>query len=227
MSYTIDVFRRRVRPANNLLQYSAFVSMFPHLIAGPIVRWADIEDQLRRLEPKLTAALAGHRALLLRDRAREEGRRRRLARAARRPPLRRARLARARLRLGGRPRLRAPALLRLLGLLGHGGRARVPARLPLPAELQLAVQGEEHLRLLAALAHDALVLAARLPLHPARRQPTRAAADAPQPRDHDGSSAASGTARRSRSSSGGCCTAPISSFTTSAEAPASRRAASP
>jgi alginate O-acetyltransferase complex protein AlgI len=59
MSYTIDVFRRRVRPANNLLQYSAFVAMFPHLIAGPIVRWADIEDQLRRLEPKLTAALAG------------------------------------------------------------------------------------------------------------------------------------------------------------------------
>ena len=33
--------------------------MFPHLIAGPIVRYADIEDQLRRLEPRLTAALAG------------------------------------------------------------------------------------------------------------------------------------------------------------------------
>jgi len=49
MSYTIDVFRRRVRPAAHPLHYAAFVAMFPHLIAGPIVRWADIEDQLRRL----------------------------------------------------------------------------------------------------------------------------------------------------------------------------------
>jgi len=40
--------------------------MFPHLIAGPIVRWADIEDQLRRLEPKLTAkgAAASDTALI-------------------------------------------------------------------------------------------------------------------------------------------------------------------
>ena len=66
-------------------------------------------------------------------------------------------------------RLLAAALLRLLRLLGHGGRARAPARLPLPAELQLALQGREHLRLLAPLAHVALALAARLPVHPARR----------------------------------------------------------
>jgi alginate O-acetyltransferase complex protein AlgI len=32
--------------------------MFPHLIAGPIVRYADIEEQLRRLRPRLTARLA-------------------------------------------------------------------------------------------------------------------------------------------------------------------------
>jgi len=59
MSYTIDVYRRRVRPASGPLHYAAFVAMFPHLIAGPIVRYADIEDQLRRLAPRLTAALAG------------------------------------------------------------------------------------------------------------------------------------------------------------------------
>ena len=39
--------------------------------------------------------------------------------------------------------------------------------------------------LLAALAHDALALAARLPLHPARRQPERARAGPTQPDDHD------------------------------------------
>ena len=58
MSYTIDVFRRRVAPARSYLRYAAFVSMFPHLIAGPIVRYADIETQLRRLEPRLTSGLA-------------------------------------------------------------------------------------------------------------------------------------------------------------------------
>jgi alginate O-acetyltransferase complex protein AlgI len=58
MSYTIDVFRRRVAPARSFLHYSAFVAMFPHLIAGPIVRYADIEDQLARLEPRLSSGLA-------------------------------------------------------------------------------------------------------------------------------------------------------------------------
>jgi len=59
MSYTIDVFRRRIEPTRNVLEYTTFVALFPHLIAGPIVRYADIEDQLRRLERRLTAALAG------------------------------------------------------------------------------------------------------------------------------------------------------------------------
>jgi alginate O-acetyltransferase complex protein AlgI len=58
MSYTIDVFRRRVAPARSYVDYAAFVAMFPHLIAGPIVRYADIEGQLRRLAPRLTAGLA-------------------------------------------------------------------------------------------------------------------------------------------------------------------------
>ncbi len=59
MSYTIDVYRERVRPASNFLHYAAFVALFPHLIAGPIVRYSDIEDQLERLAPRLTAQLAG------------------------------------------------------------------------------------------------------------------------------------------------------------------------
>ena len=38
MSYTIDIFRRRVEPTRNVLEYTTFVGLFPHLIAGPIVR---------------------------------------------------------------------------------------------------------------------------------------------------------------------------------------------
>jgi alginate O-acetyltransferase complex protein AlgI len=53
MSYTIDIYRGRVRPAKSFLHFSAFVAMFPHLIAGPIVRYSDIEDQFQRLKESL------------------------------------------------------------------------------------------------------------------------------------------------------------------------------
>src|SRR5689334_11645564 len=38
MSYVIDVYRRDVTPTRNLIQFAAFVSFFPHLVAGPIMR---------------------------------------------------------------------------------------------------------------------------------------------------------------------------------------------
>lgn len=47
MSYTIDVYRGKVRASRNLIDYAAFVTMFPQLVAGPIVRYSDIEQQLR------------------------------------------------------------------------------------------------------------------------------------------------------------------------------------
>jgi alginate O-acetyltransferase complex protein AlgI len=55
MSYTIDIYRGVVRPAKSLLHFSAFVAMFPHLIAGPIVRYSDIEEQLNNLKTKLAS----------------------------------------------------------------------------------------------------------------------------------------------------------------------------
>ena len=67
--------------------------------------------------------------------------------------------------------LRGPDLRRLLRLHRHRDRARAAARLPLPAELRPPVHGRVDPGLLAPLAHDAVALAARLPLHPARRQP--------------------------------------------------------
>jgi alginate O-acetyltransferase complex protein AlgI len=58
MSYTIDIYRRLVRPAKSALHFSAFVALFPHLIAGPIVRYSDIEDQFARLKVRLSGAEA-------------------------------------------------------------------------------------------------------------------------------------------------------------------------
>ena len=46
MSYTIDVYRRSVEPQKSLLELALYISLFPQLIAGPIVRYIDVEKQL-------------------------------------------------------------------------------------------------------------------------------------------------------------------------------------
>jgi len=46
MSYAIDVYRGVIRPQKNLMTFALYVSLFPQLIAGPIVRYEKIEQQL-------------------------------------------------------------------------------------------------------------------------------------------------------------------------------------
>ncbi len=46
MSYTIDIYRGDARMQKNIISFGAYVSLFPQLIAGPIVRYQDIADQL-------------------------------------------------------------------------------------------------------------------------------------------------------------------------------------
>ncbi len=59
MSYTIDVYRREARPAKNVLRFGTYVSMFPQLIAGPIVRYQDVADQIDRRRETVTQFSAG------------------------------------------------------------------------------------------------------------------------------------------------------------------------
>lgn len=54
MSYTIDVYRDAVRVQRNLIDFGMYITMFPQLIAGPIVRYSDVQDQLA--ERNVTAA---------------------------------------------------------------------------------------------------------------------------------------------------------------------------
>lgn len=54
MSYTIDVYRDNVRVQRNLIDFGMYITMFPQLIAGPIVRYSDVQDQLA--ERNVTAA---------------------------------------------------------------------------------------------------------------------------------------------------------------------------
>jgi len=46
MSYTIDVYRRRLTPAKSFWEYLAYVSFFPQLVAGPIARYSELGEQI-------------------------------------------------------------------------------------------------------------------------------------------------------------------------------------
>jgi len=46
MSYVVDVYRKTCKPEKNIIDFAAYISLFPQLIAGPIVRYSDVSDQL-------------------------------------------------------------------------------------------------------------------------------------------------------------------------------------
>ena len=64
LSYTIDIYRRRITPARSLLDFSVFVAFFPQLVAGPIVRAADFLPQLEQ-RPQLNPAAIGSGIFLI------------------------------------------------------------------------------------------------------------------------------------------------------------------
>lgn len=63
IGYLVDIYRGRSEGAPRLLDFSAYLLMFPHLVAGPIVRWDHIGPQLRA--PRLHAGMFGFGAFLV------------------------------------------------------------------------------------------------------------------------------------------------------------------
>jgi alginate O-acetyltransferase complex protein AlgI len=47
LSYCVDLYRRHAKPAESFIDFTCFVSLFPHLVAGPIVRYSIIAEQMR------------------------------------------------------------------------------------------------------------------------------------------------------------------------------------
>jgi len=47
MSYSIDVYRGKARAVRSFVDFACYVSMFPQLVAGPIIRFQEVDDQLR------------------------------------------------------------------------------------------------------------------------------------------------------------------------------------
>jgi len=54
MSYTLDLYKGEVKPQRDPIVFLSYVAMFPQLVAGPIVRYADVEERLssRRITAK-------------------------------------------------------------------------------------------------------------------------------------------------------------------------------
>lgn len=178
ISYIIDVYRGDTPATHNLIDFAAFVAIFPHLIAGPVLRFKDLVDQFNHRTHTVDkfaegctrfmqgfvkkvfiadtlAALADH------------------CFALQNPTTGDAWL--------GALAYTAQALLRLLRLQRHGHRPRPDDGLPLHGELQPALHQPVDHRVLAALAHQPVDLAARLPLHQPGRQPRQHLPDLPQP----------------------------------------------
>ena len=61
MSYVIDVYRGDVRAQKSIVNFGAYVTMFPQLIAGPIVRYSDIDRELDVREHSVNASADGAR----------------------------------------------------------------------------------------------------------------------------------------------------------------------
>lgn len=64
LSYVIDVYRGDARVQKNPASFGTYVTLFPQLIAGPIVRYADVDDQLRERTHSLELFASGCRTFV-------------------------------------------------------------------------------------------------------------------------------------------------------------------
>jgi len=59
MSYTIDLYRRNIKVQKNPINFAAFVTMFPQIVAGPIVRYADVDRELNSRTVTIDSVYSG------------------------------------------------------------------------------------------------------------------------------------------------------------------------
>lgn len=65
MSYIIDVYKGKVESQKNIIHFATFISMFPQLVAGPIVKYTDIADQLKHRDIERNDIALGMERLVL------------------------------------------------------------------------------------------------------------------------------------------------------------------
>lgn len=65
LGYLVDVYRGICKPQKDIIAFGAYISMFPQLIAGPIVRYTDIEKELVNRQVDVSDVSAGIRRFVL------------------------------------------------------------------------------------------------------------------------------------------------------------------
>ena len=65
VSYLADAYTLKVKPEKSILRLSTYIIMFPQLIAGPIVRFSDVQFQLRNRQYKLPRIIDGVRVFVI------------------------------------------------------------------------------------------------------------------------------------------------------------------
>ncbi len=169
VAYIVDVYQRRLKPADSLVDYALFISLFPHLIAGPIQRPSHLLPQVQAARVfEIDSFYSGlqliamglFRKVVIADNCAL------LADAAFSGKLGEPNLA---VLADRRLCVRVADLRRLQRLQRHCARLGAADGVPFHGELQTAVPRHQPAGFLAALAHQPEYLAARLSIHLARR----------------------------------------------------------
>ena len=65
LSYVIDLYSKKIKVQKNILNLALYIALFPQLIAGPIVKYQDIEDQLTKREESIDKFVLGIKRFIL------------------------------------------------------------------------------------------------------------------------------------------------------------------
>lgn len=65
LSYVIDLYRGNIKPQYNICKFALYVSLFPQLIAGPIVKYKDVAEQIDRRNENLNDIVEGFRRFIV------------------------------------------------------------------------------------------------------------------------------------------------------------------
>ena len=185
LSYVIDTYRGDTEPAP-WLDFAAYLSFFPHLVAGPIVRARELLPQFNeRADPRNIDSALAFRLIF--------------GGLFKKVVISSFVASTIVDKVFANPSQHTNFEI-LFGIYGYAIQiyadfsgytdiaigCALLLGLRFPAELRRALCGPVHAEFLAQVAHDAVGLATRLPLHPARWQPGWRAPDATEPVPHDG-----------------------------------------
>ena len=173
ITYVVDTYRGHVGRVP-LLDVAVYLSFFSHLVAGPIVRASEFLPQINKPRDPANVAVGAGLFLIAVGLVKKVAIADYLAREVVDPVFAVPEAHAAPDVIFASYAYAAQIYCDFSGLHRHGDRARAAARDRVPAELQPPVPVAQHPRVLAPLAHHAVALPARLPVHPARRQPRRA-----------------------------------------------------